>query len=148
MLYWVGPRGLMAVHGLIVEDTMAGYRPKRFAELIFRELSVRLRNELQDPSLQPVSITHVDVTRDLRTARISWMPLGGGEPTPELIEAIDMAARKLRGPIGRAIRARHAPELQFKLDDHTEQAIRVTHLLSKLADEREARAGVDSEGEE
>ena len=88
---------------------MAGYRPQRIAEMIHRELAMRLHREL-GPEHPPVSITHVDVTRDLSVARISWSVLGGDPPTDALVEAIDDAARALRGPIGRALRTRHAPQ--------------------------------------
>lgn len=114
---------------------MAGYRPQRIAEMIHRELAVRLRQELKDPGFPPVSITHVEVTRDLSVARISWSPLGGVEPSHELVEAMDDASRRLRGPIGRALRTRHAPELRFELDEHTEDAVRMTRLLGEIGRE-------------
>lgn len=118
---------------------MAGYRPQRIAEMIHRELAQRLQRELRDPSLPIVSITHVDVTRDLGVARISWSPLGGGTPTPELIQAIDEAGRRLRGPIGRALRVRHAPELRFAVDDHIDDAVRMTSLLARIREDLDAR---------
>jgi len=113
---------------------MAGYRPQRIAEMIHRELAVRLHREL-GPEHPPVSITHVDVTRDLSIARISWSVLGGDPPSDALVEAIDQASRSLRGPIGRALRTRHAPELRFSIDDHTDDAVRMTDLLGKIGRE-------------
>jgi ribosome-binding factor A len=123
---------------------MASYRPERVAELIHKELDQRLRLEVKDPRVTPISITGVTVSRDLSRAEITWLPLGGGEPSTELLEGLDDAARRMRGPIGRALRLRHAPELVFELDTHTEAAIRVTQLLDRLSAEREAR----EEGEE
>lgn len=125
---------------------MAGYRPKRIAELIHRELATRLPRELKDPDLGPISITHIEVTRDLSVARISWSPLGGGEVTPAMQEAVDEAARRLRGPIGRALRTRHAPELRFSVDTHTDDAVRMTALLSEIRRDLDARDA--EEGEE
>ncbi|TVQ90982.1 MAG: 30S ribosome-binding factor RbfA [Deltaproteobacteria bacterium] len=128
---------------------MAGYRPKRVAEMIHRELAVRLPQSLKDPGLGFVSITHVEVTRDLGVARISWSPLGGGEPSPELVQAVDEASRALRGPIGRALRMRHAPELRFLLDGHTDAAVRMTTLLNEIRQDLDARDQTDEpEGEE
>lgn len=124
---------------------MAGYRPQRIAELIHRELAVRLRDELKDPSFPPVSITHVDVTRDLGLARITWSPLGGEPPSAELIEAVQEAGRRLRGPIGRALRTRHAPELRFQVDSHTDEAVRMTRLLNEIGQQLEER---DADGDE
>lgn len=116
---------------------MPSYRPERIAEMVHRELAQRLRLEVKDPRVTPVSITGVHVTRDLRRAEISYMPLGGGEVSEELQEGLDDAAKRLRGPIGRALRLRHAPELVFLVDTTTEDAIRVTRLLDQLAQERE-----------
>lgn len=123
---------------------MPGYRPARVAEMIHRELAQRLQSEIKDPRVQPISITAIDVTRDLSRATVSFMPLGGGAPSDELREGLAAAARQLRGPIGRALRLRHAPELVFTYDDRTDAAIRVTSLLDRLAAERRER---DGEGE-
>lgn len=114
---------------------MGGYRAERVAEMIHRELAQRLRLEVKDPRLEPISITHVKVTRDLSRATVDFMPLGGGEVSGDLREALDEAARSLRGPIGRALRLRHAPEIVFREDTHTEKAIRVTRLLEEIASE-------------
>jgi ribosome-binding factor A len=118
---------------------MPGYRPERVAEMIHRELAERLRSDLKDEQLAALSITSVEVTRDLSRATISYMPLGGGKPTEALTEAVEQAARQLRGPIGRALRLRHAPELVFVYDERTDAAFAVTALLDRLGAERRAR---------
>ena len=114
---------------------MPSHRPARLAEMIHRELAQRLRTEIKDDRLTDISITHVKVTRDLSRATVSYMPLGGGEITADLQEALDDAARSLRGPIGRALRVRRAPELVFEPDTHTEEAVRMTQLLRDIAAE-------------
>lgn len=120
---------------------MPSYRPRRVADSILRELSVRLPQELKDPGLPHVSITEVEVTRDLGVARVHVLPLGGDEVSPELQEALDEAARRLRGPIGRALRLRHAPELRFLPDHHTTEAVRMTSMLADLERQRRAAEG-------
>jgi ribosome-binding factor A len=119
---------------------MPGYRPERVGEMIFRELAERLRSQIKDPRVVPISITKVEVTRDLSRAVVSYMPLGGGEPSAELREGLEVAAKQLRGPIGRALRLRHAPELVFTYDERTDAAFRVTAILDRLSAERRARA--------
>ena len=118
---------------------MGGYRAERIAEMIHRELATRMRTEVKDAELEPVSITRVQVSGDLSVARISWMPLGGGEPARSLVDAVDRAAKKLRGPIGRALRLRTAPELRFVQDDHTEAAFRVNDLLHQISEDFRSR---------
>ena len=124
---------------------MRGYRAERLAELIHQEVAKRLREDVKDSRLVSVSITHVEVQRDLKRATLHFMPLGGGAVGAELQEALDGAAKQLRGPVGRALRVRHSPELVFVPDAHTEQAVRLTSLLSQIGGELRDR---DEEGEE
>ncbi len=116
-----------------------GHRPERVAEMIHKELAKRLRLQVKDPRVTDVSITHVKMSPDLSYARISYMPLGGGEPSDELREGMKSAAKQLRGPIGRALRLRHAPELRFEFDTHTDQAVNMTSLLDQLSAQRAER---------
>lgn len=130
---------------------MPGYRPQRIAELIHRELAQRLHAELKDPDFPSVSITHVDVSGDLGVAKIAWSPLGGEPPSDALVDAIEDAARRLRGPIGRALRVRHAPELRFQIDQHTDEAVHMTQLLQQIGEdlaEKDAREGQASDPED
>lgn len=120
---------------------MPGYRNERVGEMIFREIAERLHSQIKDPRVTPISITKVEVTRDLARAVISYMPLGGGAPSDELSEGLEAAARQMRGPIGRALRLRHAPELVFTYDERTDAAFRVTALIDRLAAERRAQEG-------
>lgn len=118
-----------------------GHRPERVAELIHKELAKRLRLEVKDPRVTDISITHVKVSPDLSYATISYMPLGGGAPSEELRAGMVSAGKQLRGPIGRALRLRHAPELRFVYDTHTENAVHMSTLLDRLAAERSDREG-------
>lgn len=118
---------------------MKGHRADRIAEMIHGELAVRLHRDIKDPRVTPISITGVKVTGDLKKAVIEWMPLGGGEVPQELRDGLKEVSHKLRGPIGRALRLRHAPELVFEHDVRTDEAIRVSQLLERLAHDREER---------
>ncbi len=109
-----------------------GYRPKRVASVIHRELATRLRDHVSEAEWGYISITHVEVSSDLQRAVISYMPLGGGEISKELQEVMVLASKRLRGPIGRTLRVRTSPELIFRPDTHTEDAVRMTNLLNKI----------------
>lgn len=117
---------------------MPSWRPERVAEMIHREVASRLRTELEDPELGMVSITRVEVSRDLGRAVIYWLPLGGGDPPETQVAALERAAKHIRGPIGRALRLRIAPELVFTFDERHEEAIRVTALLHSIGRARVA----------
>ena len=111
---------------------MAGFRPARMAGIIHQEVASLLAREAKDPRLEPISITRVVVTPDLRRATIEYLPLGGGSASNDLRDGLVATARHLRGPVGRALGIRHAPELVFEEDRHTESAIRVTHLIEEI----------------
>ena len=122
---------------------MGGFRHERIAEMIHREIAQRLRNDIKDHRLVPISITHVAVTRDLSRATVQYCPLGGGDVGEDLRDAVNDAARALRGPIGRVLRLRHSPELVFEIDTHTDRAMYVSKLLDDTRAEREGRDPAD-----
>ena len=66
---------------------MRGYRPERVAELIHRELGQRLLTEIKDPRVTPISITKVDVNRDLSRAIIHFLPLNQKLEIPVMIRS-------------------------------------------------------------
>lgn len=111
---------------------MPSHRPERVAEMVHREVAQRLLTEIKDPELSAISIVGVDMARDLSYATIRYLPLGGGEETASLTGALDRAARRLRGPVGRALRLRTAPELRFRFDAEHERAVRITQLLEEV----------------
>jgi|JI6StandDraft_1071083.scaffolds.fasta_scaffold594971_1 ribosome-binding factor A len=118
---------------------MPSYRPDRVAEMVHREVSMRLRTEIKDPELVEISITRVEMTRDLGQATVFFLPFGGGEAPKPLREALGRVGRRLRGPVGRALRLRTAPEIVFELDVRHEAAVRMTHLLSTIGSELRAK---------
>lgn len=126
---------------------MAGYRPERIAELIHREVSMLLMTN-KDPRIGSISITKVEITRDLRKATLLYLPLGHDEAAEETQEGLNHMARQWRGPVGRALGIRHAPELHFQLDRHTVDAVRVASLLDKIGRDLRQRDGVPEEGAE
>ncbi len=123
---------------------MPRYRPERVSEMVHRELASRLLTDIKDPELTPISITRVDMSKDLGRATVWFLPLGGGEVSKSLKEALKRAVKVLRGPVGRSLRLRTAPELHFREDIHHEEAVRVLAILDKIGKDRVAAA----EGEE
>lgn len=113
---------------------MAGWRPARVGEMVHREVAERLR-QVKDPELTEISVTAVEMSKDLSRALVKYLPFGGGEPTKALNEALGRAGRQMRGPIGRALRLRIAPELVFQWDRNHEDAVRLTALLDQIGKE-------------
>lgn len=124
---------------------MSSRRAERTAELIHAELARVLREEIKDPRVGAISITHVKVTDDLRLARVYFTPLGGQRAPKGVVKGIRSAGGFLRARLAKALGFRHAPELLFLLDDGIDEAVRMTSLLGQM----ESSHGAPSEeGEE
>ena len=108
-------------------------RPDRVAEAIREEVATFLSEGVKDPRVSGiVTVTGVDVTRDLRSARVFVSVLGDDATRATTMEGLASVAGGLRGRIGRALRLRVAPELAFKLDESIARAARIETLLSQL----------------
>ena len=105
-------------------------RSRRVAEQIQRVLSELIRRELRDPRLGPVTIVDVQVSKDLSHAKVFYSILGG-DKNPELTREIMLdAAKLLRGPRGRALNLRHAPQLTFGADELIEYGTQLSTAIS------------------
>ena len=108
-------------------------RPDRVAEAIREEVATFLAEGVKDPRVSGiVTVTGVDVTRDLRSARVFVSVLGDDATRASTMEGLASVAGGLRGRIGRALRLRVAPELAFRLDESIARAARIETLLSQL----------------
>ena len=111
---------------------MSSRRAERIASVIHAELARLLREEVKDPRVGTISITGVSVRPDLSIARVRYLPLAGAGDRVQVQSGLEAAARFLRGPIGRALGIRHAPELRFELDPNVEYAAHMERLLRTL----------------
>lgn len=109
-------------------------RTLRIAEQIQRELGVMLVQDVGDPRLHHVTITAVDVSRDLSHARVYVRALGDESEHPEVLEALHHAGRYLRAHLARRLRLRGTPRLHFMLDESVTRGERVDRLLAGLSD--------------
>jgi ribosome-binding factor A len=104
-------------------------RPERVGELIRAELSAMIRSDLHDPAIGFVTITQVQMSHDLHTARIYFSCLGGPEDFDKVRDGFDRAAGYLRREIGHRCRLRYAPELHFFPDRSAETGARIEQIL-------------------
>lgn len=96
---------------------------------MLRTLNELLRFESKDPRLEGVTLTAVDLSRDLSVARVYYSLLDPeGDPAP-VREGLEKAAGFLRSKLGRAIKVRHVPQLRFEYDDSAAEAQRISHLI-------------------
>ncbi len=117
-------------------------RPDRVAEAIREEVAGFLADGVKDPRVRGlVTVTGVDVTRDLRSARVFVSIMGTDVEREETLAGLTAVAAHLRGRLGRALRLRVAPELSFRTDQTVAQAARIETLLEQIRQERESRDG-------
>jgi ribosome-binding factor A len=108
-------------------------RSERVAEGIREEVATFLAEDAKDPRIIGlVTITGVDVTRDLRHAKVFVSILGSDEEREATLEGLDSAASHLRSRIGRALRLRVAPEITFRYDETIARAAKIEALLAEL----------------
>jgi ribosome-binding factor A len=113
---------------------MPGRRTKRIAELIRRELSLLLGREASDPRFQGLTITTVEVTADLRQARV-YVVLPDGESVPGTLKALEKAAGFFRHGLGERVYLRCVPELHFYIDESFERGAKILSLLDQVKEE-------------
>lgn len=106
-------------------------------EAIREFLAERLQRGLKTPGVGFCTITGVDVTADLRQARAYVSVYGDAAERNRTLEGLARAAGYLRGEIGRALRLKFAPELEFRYDESIERGARVDAVLREaLAQDR------------
>jgi len=105
------------------------------AEAIQKEISQLILQEVKDPRIGFVTITHIDVTQDLKIARVYYSVMGTPAAQAASKKALEAAKGFLRKRLGERLRFRYTPELQFCLDDSIEKNLRIAKLLDELKGE-------------
>ena len=111
-------------------------RNQRLATQILRTLSELLRFETKDPRLKDVSLTGVDLSRDLSVARVYFSLLSPDADVAPVVEGLGKATGFLRGRLGAAIKVRHVPELRWVHDDSAAQSAKISELIDGALRER------------
>src|SRR6202012_4892636 len=101
-------------------------RAKRLGEQIQRELTELLRREVKDERIGNVTITAVNVSGDLRTAKVYYLVFGKQGADPKVQRGLESAAGFLRNALSKALMIRHTPTLGFELDTTIEHGVRLT----------------------
>ena len=105
-------------------------RSERVAGQIRRDLARLIQQEIKDPEVGFVSLSDVEVTRDLAHAKV-FITVFDPEKAPESLRALRRAATYLRRRLGQELRLRHVPELHFVHDDSVEQGSHIDQLIER-----------------
>ena len=122
-----------------------GSRPSRVGDQLRAEIADLLSREVHDPGIGFLTITRVDVTSDLQQARVYYTTLGDDKARRESSRALGRVAPFLRRQIGRRLRLKRVPELEFFFDESIEKGDRIERILQEIRAERAARSADESD---
>jgi ribosome-binding factor A len=110
-------------------------RTQRVADYLQRELAALIQHEVRDPRVGMVSITGVDVSRDLGHARVYYTMMGSdsSEDASESTEALNKAAGFLRSQLSRSSNMRSVPQLRFYFDSSVGRGRDLENLIRRAA---------------
>ena len=112
------------------------HRQEKLGELFAVELSDLMRTRLKDPRVGFASITHVEVSADLRHAKIFVSVMGSPEDQAATMKGLKHAAGYLRHELAERITLRYMPELVFKLDTSIAEGAKVLELIRQNEQEQ------------
>lgn len=112
-------------------------RVEKLREFIRDEVGQILQRGLRDPRVGFVSVTDVELSRDLRHAKIFVSVFGTPEERRQTLEGLGSATGFVRTELARRLQIRHTPQIEFRADDSIERGSRVVQLLRELGAGRE-----------
>lgn len=124
-------------------------RIEKLQELIKQEIGKMLLYDIKDPRIGFVTVTDVEMTGDLREAKIYVSVMGNDEQIKSSMEGLQSALGFVRREIGKRIRLRFTPEISFAPDKSLDYSEHIQKILLKIEKER-ATAGnetIESGGE-
>ncbi|GAC1383011.1 MAG: 30S ribosome-binding factor RbfA [Ktedonobacteraceae bacterium] len=116
------------------------HRQEKLGELIAVELSDLLRTRVKDPRVGFASITHVEVSGDLRHAKVFVSVMGSSEEQVATMKGLKHATGYLRHELASRLVLRFMPEIIFKLDMSIAQGAHVLDLIQRIEQEEQQRA--------
>ncbi len=106
-------------------------RTRRIGEQMQRELAALIRSEVKDPRVGMVTVSAVEVTRDLAHAKVFVTVLGDADAKRDSMVALTSAAGFLRHELGQRMLTRTVPQLRFVYDESIERGSQLSALIDK-----------------
>jgi ribosome-binding factor A len=130
---------------------MGENRIQRIATLIKKEVAEMLIREVKDPRIGMVTITGVAVSKDLRIAHIYYSALGSEKQIQDSAIGLRQAAKFIQREIGRKIRMRYTPAIDFQFDHSLEYGSHIDKILQDLSlpkEEETSEKNIEDESEQ
>jgi len=118
-------------------------RAHRVSDLIREVISELLLRELNDPRLESVTITEVEVTDDLKLAKVFFSARGSPAKEETSLHGLQSAAGYIRKKLGKELRLRHIPNLSFEVDHSFEYGSKIDQLLQTLKEKKSENSKED-----
>ena len=107
-------------------------RSERLGELILAEISDLITREIKDPRIGFVTFTRVEMSDDLRHAKVFVSSIGAEPEKARTLQGLSSATGYIRRQLGRALHLRYTPEISFLLDDSLEHGAKIAQILRQL----------------
>jgi len=110
------------------------HRSERVAELIHRVVSDVIRNEVHDPRVRMVTVTDIQLSRDLGVAKLYFTSLDDSDNLDEIADVLTKASSFIRRRVGKEVRLRVTPELRFFKDEAELRGREMSALIDSVMD--------------
>jgi ribosome-binding factor A len=125
---------------------MSTRRVEKLNSLLKEVISEVILREVKNPHVSTlITVTKVDITKDLRHAKVYVSVIGSAEIKAETLRAIQSASGFIGVTAAKKVVMRYFPELHFKLDDSIDQHMKIDSILKEIESERESRGSTGSE---
>lgn len=118
---------------------MSSRRQLKAAEAIREVVATAVLTDMRDPRVRDVTVIAVDVSPDMREAKVSVSVMGDDAQKQLSIRGLQNAAGYLQSKIANRLDTRYTPRLSFELDRGQENALAVSEILARLQAEREGQ---------
>lgn len=114
---------------------MSRQRAERLAELLKQEISDIILKEVKDPRIGFVSVTDIEVSGDLRHAKVYVSVYGSDKEREDTMKGLEQATGYIRKLLGERITVYHTPEIIFRYDNSIEHGAHISKLIDKIKNE-------------
>ena len=110
-------------------------RPRRVAGLLQKELAPLIQQELSDPRVKDITLTTIEMSRDLSRARVFITSLAGADAAEKAVKVLNKATPYLRKQLKGRLELRGIPNLRFVYDESVERGANLSALIDRARED-------------
>lgn len=111
---------------------MSRLRPERVQEALRQEISRVALEDIKDPRVGFLTITRVELTKDLRYAKVYFSVLGGAKEKALALKGLNSAKGYIKGVVADRIKLRLVPEISFRIDESIEHTEEIYNMFKRI----------------